>query len=69
MSQKKILPAELPFQVEKLITDMLGKEDNIHIRNNYRNRLDVIRSVIDTSIKKFDNDYMLATTGMNTKKR
>lgn len=69
MLDKDIIPDDVPFQVQKIITDMLGREDSIHIRHNYRNRLDIIRTVIDRSIKKFDNDYMLATTSTGAKKR
>jgi len=47
----------LPFQVESLIKSLLDKNDNIHIRNNFRQRLDSIRDAIDKAIVKYDQEY------------
>lgn len=63
------LPVDVPFQIEKLIYDMLNKKDNVHIRLNYRNRLDTIRSSIEKSIKTFDHELMLANTTQGKKQQ
>lgn len=63
------LPLDVPFQIEKLIFDMLNKKDNVHIRLNYRNRLDTIRSAIDKSIKSFDHEMMLTNTTQGKKQK
>lgn len=49
----------IPFQVENLIKNMMDKNERPHIRDNYRSRLDVIRSAIEQSIRKYDNDAMM----------
>lgn len=52
MELKKI--GNLPYQVQQLIQDMLHGKENVYLRGNYRLRLDEIRGVIDTAIKKYD---------------
>jgi len=49
----------LPFQVENLINQMLDKKENVHIRSNYRLRLELIRDVINKSLKKFDDEMFM----------
>lgn len=49
----------IPFQVENLIRNMMDKNERPHIRDNYRNRLEAIKSAIDQSIRKYDNDAMM----------
>jgi hypothetical protein len=53
---------DLPFQVSHLIDQLLNKSDNIHVRANFRNRLDSIRREIDKSIKKYDNEMLTASS-------
>jgi len=61
---------EIPFQIESIIKQMLDKNENVYVRGNFRSRLDVIRDVINKSIKKYDNELLVAnTTGSNNRKR
>lgn len=53
---------EVPFQIEHLINSLLNKNENVYIRQNYRQRLDTIREAIDKSIKKFDNELYMSNT-------
>ena len=39
---------------------MLNPKENIYVRGNYRNRLDIIRTEINKAIAKYDQD-LLAT--------
>lgn len=50
----------IPFQVVNLIEGMMNKNDSHHIRGNYRMRLDAIREVINSSIKKFDDEMFMS---------
>lgn len=52
---------DIPFQVVHLIEQMLNKSDNVHVRANYRQRLDSIRKAIDHGIKKYDNEMLLSS--------
>lgn len=49
----------IPFQVETLLRSLLDKNERQHVRNNYRERLQSIRDVIDASLKKYDNENWL----------
>ena len=53
---------EVPFQIEHLINSLLNKNENIHIRGNYRMRLEAIKEAIDKSIKKYDNELYVSNT-------
>jgi hypothetical protein len=53
---------EVPFQIEHLINSLLNKNENIHIRGNYRMRLEAIKEAIDKSIKKYDNELYISNT-------
>lgn len=46
----------LPPQVENMIRGLLNPRETTHVRNNYRNSLDVIRVEIEKAINKFDRD-------------
>lgn len=46
----------LPPQVENMIRGLLNSREVPHVRNNYRNSLDVIRVEIEKAINKFDKD-------------
>lgn len=53
---------EVPFQIEHLINSLLNQKENVHIRQNYRNRLESIKDAIDKSIKKYDNELYISNT-------
>jgi hypothetical protein len=38
---------------------MMDKDERPHIRDNYRSRLEYIRTAIDQNIRKYDNDAMM----------
>ena len=44
----------VPYQVQSLIDGMMNPKDNVHLRGNFRFRLDEIRTIIDKAIKKYD---------------
>jgi ATP-dependent phosphoenolpyruvate carboxykinase len=50
----------VPFQVEQLINSMLNPRDNLHLRGNYRARLDVIQHEINKAIKKYDHEVNMS---------
>lgn len=51
---------EVPFQIEHLINSLLNQKENVHIRQNYRNRLVTIKEAIDKSLKKYDNELYIS---------
>jgi hypothetical protein len=53
---------EVPFQVEHIISSLLNQKENIHLRQNYRQRLVSIKEAIDKSIKKYDNELYMSNT-------
>lgn len=57
----------VPLQIIALIDQMNDKNSDINIRGNFRSRLATISSIINTSIKKYDDEVAL-TRGV-TKKR
>lgn len=59
----------VPFQVQSIIDNMLNQKDNVHLRGNYRFRLESIRSAIDTAIKKYDNEVFLSNLPTQKKKK
>lgn len=54
---------EVPFQIENLINSLLNKNENVYIRQNYRQRLVTIQEALDKALKKYDNELYLANTG------
>lgn len=54
---------EVPFQIEHLINNLLNKNENVHIRGNYRQRLEIIKEAIDKAVKKYDNEAYIAKVG------
>lgn len=64
---------EIPFQIEHLIKSLLNKSENIHIRGNFRVRLDTVRKAIETAIRKYDDELVMTEnaqfTGRVAKKR
>lgn len=51
---------EVPFQVQTLITSLHNKNERVHVRGNYRMRLDAIKKAIDKAI--LDYDVEMGTT-------
>jgi hypothetical protein len=47
---------EVPFQVQTLITTLKDKNERVHVRGNYRMRLDAIRRSIDKAIFEYDTE-------------
>lgn len=45
---------QVPYQVIHLIDCLKDKKERVHIRGNYRNRLDGIRKAIDKAITDYD---------------
>lgn len=52
----------VPHQVQQLIESMLNTKENVHLRGNYRFRLNEIRAAIDAGIRKYDNEVVLSDT-------
>lgn len=46
----------IPYQIQALLEQLSNKKDNVHVRANYRMRLDVIRREIDNAIRSYDNE-------------
>lgn len=59
----------VPFQVQTLIDSMLNPRDNVHLRGNYRFRLDSIKAAIETAIKRYDNEAFLSNSSDRGKKK
>lgn len=47
---------EIPFQVATLIDSLKNKRERTHVRGNYRQRLQGIRTAIDKAIVDYDNE-------------
>lgn len=54
---------DVPFQIQTLIESLRNRNERVHIRGNYRQRLDQIKNAIDKAIK--DYDIEMGTTKMN----
>lgn len=53
---------EVPFQIEHLINNLLNQKESVHIRQNYRQRLETIKETIEKSVRKFDNELYMSNT-------
>lgn len=51
---------EVPFQVQSLIESLRNKQERVHIRGNYRMRLEGIKNAIDKAIVDYDAEMGLA---------
>jgi len=49
----------IPFQLQHILDSMLNPKENVYVRGNYRNRLDIIRTEINKAIAKYDNEVLL----------
>lgn len=47
---------QVPYQVVHLIDSLKDKKERVHVRGNYRQRLDAIRNAIDKAILEYDNE-------------
>ncbi len=59
---RKKMSNEVPFQVEHIINSLLNQKENVHLRQNYKQRLVSIKEAIDKSIKKYDNELYMSNT-------
>jgi hypothetical protein len=50
----------IPFQIQHILDSLLNTKENIHVRGNYRQRLDIIRTEITAAICKYDNEVIAA---------
>ena len=56
---------EVPFQVQQLLMALKDKKERVHVRGNYRMRLEGIRKAIDKAIMDYDTE--MGTTTMRRK--
>ena len=47
---------DVPFQVQTLITSLKDQKERVHVRGNYRMRLDAIKRAIDSAILEYDRE-------------
>lgn len=59
----------VPYQIQQLIESMLNTKENVHLRGNYRYRLNEIRTAIDAGIRKYDNEVMTSDASKAKRKR
>jgi len=45
---------EVPFQVQQLLSALKDKKERVHIRGNYRMRLEAIKNAIEKAVKDYD---------------
>jgi hypothetical protein len=53
---------EVPFQVQQLLSALKDKKERVHVRGNYRMRLDAIKRAIDSAINDYDTEMGTANT-------
>lgn len=53
---------DIPFQVEHLINSLLNQKENVHLRQNYRQRLVSIQEALDKAVKKYDNELFITNS-------
>ena len=58
---------EVPFQVQQLLVALKDKKERVHVRGNYRMRLDAIKRAIDSAINDYDTE--MGTTQAIRKKK
>lgn len=59
----------VPFQIQQLIESMLNTKENVHLRGNYRFRLNEIRAAIDAGIRKYDTEVIASDASRAKRKR
>lgn len=45
---------DVPFQVQTLITNLNDKKERVHVRGNYRMRLESIKRACEKAIMEYD---------------
>lgn len=58
---------DVPFQVQTLISSLKDKKERVHVRGNYRMRLEGIKKAIDSAITEYDTE-MGTTNTFNRRK-
>jgi hypothetical protein len=53
---------DVPFQVQQLLSALKDKKERVHIRGNYRMRLEGIKKAIDKAINDYDTEMGTAGT-------
>ena len=53
---------EVPFQVEQLLNALKDKRERVHIRGNYRMRLEAIKNAIDKAVRDYDTEMGTVNT-------
>lgn len=53
---------EVPFQVEQLMNALKDKRERVHIRGNYRMRLEAIKNAIDKAVRDYDTEMGTVNT-------
>lgn len=53
---------EVPFQVQTLIYSLKDKKERVHVRGNYRMRLEGIKKAIDNAINEYDSEMGAVNT-------
>ena len=53
---------DVPFQVQQLLSALKDKKERVHVRGNYRMRLDAIKRAIDNAINDYDTEMGTANT-------
>ena len=53
---------EVPFQVQTLISSLKNKQERVHVRGNYRMRLEGIKKAIDNAINEYDTEMGTVST-------
>lgn len=53
---------DIPFQIENIINNLVNQKENVHLRQNYRQRLVNIQEAIDKALKKYDNELYMSNT-------
>lgn len=56
MSKQEKNQFEVPFQVQSLIETLKNRQERVHIRGNYRMRLEGIKRAIDEAIIDYDRE-------------
>lgn len=59
----------VPYQIQQLIESMLNTKENVHLRGNYRFRLNEIRAAIDSGIRKYDTEVIASDASKTKRKR
>lgn len=54
MKMKEETQFDVPFQVQTLITNLNDKKERVHVRGNYRMRLESIKRACEKAITDYD---------------